>query len=109
MPGDAPPGWYPDPSGSGSPRWWDGQQWTLHFRSTAPRPDTSPTARVTLGGTERIAYNNITNDLHELQRRGTAMASRLNTAFTLRCPISLKISVRGFIRFTNRACGRALE
>ena len=38
-----------------------------------------------------------------------AMASRLNTAFTLRCPISLKISVRGFIRFTNRACGRAVK
>jgi hypothetical protein len=33
---------------------------------------------VALGSTERIAYNNITNDLHELQRRGTAMASRLN-------------------------------
>ncbi|WP_425003019.1 DUF2510 domain-containing protein [Mycolicibacterium sp. S3B2] len=55
MPGDAPPGWYPDPSGSGSPRWWDGQQWTLHFRSTSPRPDASATARIPLGGTERIA------------------------------------------------------
>ena len=34
---------------------------------------------VELGGAERIAYDNITIDLHELQRRGTTIAGTLNT------------------------------
>lgn len=35
----APPDWYPDPSGSGGLRYWDGQQWTSHL---APGPSPTP-------------------------------------------------------------------
>jgi hypothetical protein len=31
---DAPtPGWYPDPSGGSRLRWWDGSDWTEHYRA----------------------------------------------------------------------------
>ncbi len=34
----AQPGWYPDPAGSGVPRYWDGQRWASH----AGRPPVGP-------------------------------------------------------------------
>lgn len=31
-----PPGWYPDPAGSGWVRWWDGQAWSRHLQPPGP-------------------------------------------------------------------------
>lgn len=31
-----PAGWYPD--NSGTPRWWDGQQWTGHVQQNVQHP-----------------------------------------------------------------------
>ena len=35
-PASPPAGWYPDPSGSGDQRWWDGEQWTERARPPTP-------------------------------------------------------------------------
>lgn len=38
------PGWYPDPAGSSSYRWWDGGSWTAHLRAPEPVVPVEPVA-----------------------------------------------------------------
>jgi hypothetical protein len=37
-----PAGWYPDPSGSGRQRWWDGHQWTDQLQPPSGGPPPPP-------------------------------------------------------------------
>ncbi|MBM6401747.1 DUF2510 domain-containing protein [Phycicoccus sonneratiae] len=43
----APPGWHPQPDGR--ERWWDGQQWTEHFRDPATAAPPAPGDTQVLG------------------------------------------------------------
>ncbi len=36
------PGWFPDPSGAGGQRWWDGQRWTGRRALAAPTESLAP-------------------------------------------------------------------
>jgi hypothetical protein len=40
-----PPGWYPDPWGQSSGRWWDGFNWTGHLAPTIAPPSWVPLAK----------------------------------------------------------------
>ncbi|MFC6878227.1 DUF2510 domain-containing protein [Actinomadura yumaensis] len=43
------PGWYPDPYGTGSLRWWDGRTWTDHLNPEPPRGAGPPRRRQPYG------------------------------------------------------------
>jgi hypothetical protein len=40
--GPTPPGWYPDPAGTQSQRWWDGSTWTDNVKQNSVPQGTAP-------------------------------------------------------------------
>ena len=38
---DTPAGWYPDPDGGDSLRYWDGTAWTEHRHASGSQPETA--------------------------------------------------------------------
>ena len=65
----APAGWHPQPDGR--ERWWDGQQWTEHFRDPATDAPTPGETQV-LGTTASTGY-----DTPGTQASGQLLAVRL--------------------------------
>lgn len=47
---DTPPGWYPDPSGAPTNRWWDGYRWTPYMQPSPKRGSPSDGTLIAIGG-----------------------------------------------------------
>lgn len=71
---DAPPaGWYPDPAGGSRLRWWDGLDWTDHWRAPptthvpdVPVPVTSATREEPTGRPGRAAARRTRDETAEI-------------------------------------------
>ncbi len=66
----APAGWYPDPAGSRSARYWDGQRWTEHLKASSSPTGTS--AAGVSGATTVDLDQLITSFAQQWQRRQAA-------------------------------------
>jgi hypothetical protein len=62
-------GWYPDPAGTGSTRWWSGEAWTDHVQPAAAEPAAAPSGVVPTARAEPRSQS----DWHAQPARGVTV------------------------------------
>lgn len=53
---EVPPGWYPDPNGMPSDRYWDGNQWSEQTRPQMPKPVSNTSVPPRVANTDYTPY-----------------------------------------------------
>lgn len=71
MSGEAPPGWYPDPEGHDSWRWWDGTNWAA---PQPPVPEPLPAVQGTATGSSDFVKRELERFRESKRRRKWMMA-----------------------------------
>jgi SNF2 family DNA or RNA helicase len=85
----APPGWYPDPAGRQSFRWWDGTSWTAHVSSSSGEVvqddlGSSGGSAQTVSGDAKFVESSVAREMvvrpRDLVKRARAVRSEISDA-----------------------------
>ena len=58
-PNAIPPGWYADPTGPGTARWWSGQDWTQHVQALPAATPVAPPSTLLMPKAEGLATRSL--------------------------------------------------
>lgn len=76
----APAGWYPDPAGSRSARYWDGQRWTQHLK---PSPPSAGPSAARASGTMTVDVDQLITSFAQQWQRRQAARSRTSPSSSM--------------------------